>query len=580
MWIVLKKITYLDNLLSGKHSNTVLFSFCILEVLLVILFVPLSFQTNDDVAMNSIASGAISGKPSEFLVFTNVLIGYILKFLYQIIPSVNWYTYYLILAFTGGYYALQLAFQKTCKNCKYLSITVHIAILAILIPSLVNIQFTKIAAIALAGGFSLLLSVNNYDYKTIIKAFLLIMLGAAIRVNVFYLYLLLCIPFFLFHLVKKDYIKPILLIGATVITLLIIFINHSVYNNNTEYKEYMYFNSLRSKITEVDNPTQSYEKNKQALDELNWNYADYYLATNFMLDLGHSKFTINNIEYILNARNHNNILNVNINKILIGIKATIITFLFHSKKHLLYYSIPVFFIFLTICKRRFKPLLQIFFYSAYLLVITSSIIFLINGSLKEHLVWSILLVWSLFVIFTYNSATNNNDGKIKIRVTKFTKLSYILISLMAIITIVKYSYSQNFIKDYRLIERDNDVYEFLEKQPDQLYVSWCNLTNYNLFDLPFSREKVYTLGWFAGNPLNKEKLNRYAENEISGLYSIYNKEVVWYFRNNTLYKNYKHHEKIISFYKENFENVKWHSEVLPVNETDTLYRLSFFVESN
>ena len=69
---------------------------CFIEVLVFITIVKVRFETNDDTAMNLIASGSLTGSPSELLIFTNVSIGYLLKWLYSTTSNINWYTCYLI----------------------------------------------------------------------------------------------------------------------------------------------------------------------------------------------------------------------------------------------------------------------------------------------------------------------------------------------------------------------------------------------------------------------------------------------------------------------------------------------------
>src|SRR3954470_23500301 len=74
------------------------FAFAAVGFLFVAVFTLLepTFQTNDDLQLAMIASGTgISLQPDEHLVFTNVLIGHLLKSLYTAWPSVAWYGLYL-----------------------------------------------------------------------------------------------------------------------------------------------------------------------------------------------------------------------------------------------------------------------------------------------------------------------------------------------------------------------------------------------------------------------------------------------------------------------------------------------------
>ena len=79
------------SLLSGRNKR------CMVAFLVMILFFlpyawmePFSSDTNDDTALNLIAAGAF-GEKSQFLYYSNVLYGYLLKSLFLIAPSINWY---------------------------------------------------------------------------------------------------------------------------------------------------------------------------------------------------------------------------------------------------------------------------------------------------------------------------------------------------------------------------------------------------------------------------------------------------------------------------------------------------------
>jgi hypothetical protein len=54
------------------------------------------YETNDDLMMQMIASGFHTGHPDGHLVFTNVLIGWALRFLYGTWTGCNWYLIYLL----------------------------------------------------------------------------------------------------------------------------------------------------------------------------------------------------------------------------------------------------------------------------------------------------------------------------------------------------------------------------------------------------------------------------------------------------------------------------------------------------
>ena len=63
----------------------------------IYLFFTPHFQENDDVGMLLEAAGKlIAAEPTPYLLFTHIIIGYILKTLYSISPQTAWYGYYLV----------------------------------------------------------------------------------------------------------------------------------------------------------------------------------------------------------------------------------------------------------------------------------------------------------------------------------------------------------------------------------------------------------------------------------------------------------------------------------------------------
>lgn len=60
------------------------------------------YQLNDDAIISNIAAGAY-GKDSQYLVYVNILVGWVLKGLYFVYGGVNWF---VVLLLAGGVFAL------------------------------------------------------------------------------------------------------------------------------------------------------------------------------------------------------------------------------------------------------------------------------------------------------------------------------------------------------------------------------------------------------------------------------------------------------------------------------------------
>ena len=82
-------------------------------ILLPFLFTnTMKFETSDDFIMELIVSGAYDGTPTPQIMFMNIIIGYLLAFLYRFCLNINWYTTFQIFIIfcsmiTVSYYILK-----------------------------------------------------------------------------------------------------------------------------------------------------------------------------------------------------------------------------------------------------------------------------------------------------------------------------------------------------------------------------------------------------------------------------------------------------------------------------------------
>src|SRR5688500_1995124 len=133
--------------------------FAALTVILVFglvfaIFEP-GFDTNDDAVMNMIVAGKGYGlAPDEHMVFTNVLIGFVLKYLYTVFPSVPWYGGYLL----AVHYVVQVTMLYCVVRTRYtrLRLRLYLAYFAAAeLYLLNNLQFTSTAFLAGQAGILL-----------------------------------------------------------------------------------------------------------------------------------------------------------------------------------------------------------------------------------------------------------------------------------------------------------------------------------------------------------------------------------------------------------------------------------------
>src|SRR5262245_29559189 len=64
----------------------------------IVVLLRVAYETNDDVCLTMIVSGrGFCPRPDEHMLFSNILLGHVLKWLYQFRPLFPWYGSYLLL---------------------------------------------------------------------------------------------------------------------------------------------------------------------------------------------------------------------------------------------------------------------------------------------------------------------------------------------------------------------------------------------------------------------------------------------------------------------------------------------------
>lgn len=114
------------------------------------------FNTRDDIGMMLLSAGKIIAlEPTEYLLFTNIIIGHLLKALYSAMPSVAWYALYLVASLFLAHTALLYLFLRKFNNL--LTVVLYVAYFLVLGTYLfLSLQFTMIASIVAIAGMALL----------------------------------------------------------------------------------------------------------------------------------------------------------------------------------------------------------------------------------------------------------------------------------------------------------------------------------------------------------------------------------------------------------------------------------------
>jgi hypothetical protein len=251
--------------------------FSLLAILALLAFSVVAFQfsydTNDDVFMTMIVAGqGISPAPDEHLVFTNVIIGHVLKWLYTACPIVPWYGCYLLLVHYAAqvlvlYCALTVRGGSQPAATSVRSIRWRFGLYLIYfalveLPFINNLQFTTTAFLAAqAGIFLLLLAVQRGAERPwasvglpLCGAVLLVVVAGLVRFESLTMALLVAIPLG-FIAARQASRRSLVCCGAAVgvaamlITLATAY-DRASYENDPRWRGFLSFNQLRVKFND------------------------------------------------------------------------------------------------------------------------------------------------------------------------------------------------------------------------------------------------------------------------------------------------------------------------------------------
>ncbi len=130
-------------------------------ILCLLIFRP-GYETDDDIGIISIASGYLGGQPTPFLVFSNVVWGFLLKALYQLPTRINWEIWlFLFLNFVSVWALIHLFMTRPwSRGMRAMGV---LTVLVVDAYFLLNINFTSMAAFASLAGLCLVVAVTRRD---------------------------------------------------------------------------------------------------------------------------------------------------------------------------------------------------------------------------------------------------------------------------------------------------------------------------------------------------------------------------------------------------------------------------------
>jgi hypothetical protein len=231
----------------------------------------IKFDGNDDVAMLLFSSGAYSGTPDEHLVFINVLIGFLLKLLYQKIPGLEWYTvFFCFCHFLSSGVIFNFLVNQLNQHKGIERKVILFSVMLFLVVELIfftGLQFTTLASLIALSGI-ILLKEKHFAFNFL--GILLFALAVCVRFHAAVLILLISLPIILDGIQLKSF-KFLSILFFLAGTLLLKLYDFSYYQRTDKWAKYMEYNELRGKVNDNPNskklkfPTENENNNFQLL---------------------------------------------------------------------------------------------------------------------------------------------------------------------------------------------------------------------------------------------------------------------------------------------------------------------------
>ncbi|MCR5119563.1 MAG: hypothetical protein K6B44_08100 [Lachnospiraceae bacterium] len=200
------------------------------------------FILNDDVAIESILSGAYSGTPDMHTVYMGAGLSFILSLMYRLIPIVPWF----------GLFCLLTVMLSSALAIKKDSTAGFALIIMFFAGCAMMPHYTVVAACAgCAALFTLCGDSEKEKNEDFISALILLILCHQIRMQVFYMFVPFLLPVLIRRYVKNKgearYGRMLPLISCAVVFLLLLLIQFLAYRSE-DWQAYLKLNEARTEL--------------------------------------------------------------------------------------------------------------------------------------------------------------------------------------------------------------------------------------------------------------------------------------------------------------------------------------------
>lgn len=280
----------------------------------ILLFCNIKYEVSDDFIMEMVASGAYTGQPDAHIMFSNVILGWILTVFYRINADISWYFFLQMLLCLCSYIAMTYVLTHKLRTAAavftVITLTAFTAQDLYVLP-----QFTKTAAAASMSGLLLIIYGVFYKKKWYVCLLggVLAVFGALVRRKAFYIAVLFAVIMVIYESIRvihseKWSFKQILckawIPGALVLISVMLCgtVNRLSYSSNSDYSAYHEFSTVRSQILDYYFP--GYGECSEEFQEIGISENDYVMILCWdFADPGF--FTTEKMQQVLDIVNEN-----------------------------------------------------------------------------------------------------------------------------------------------------------------------------------------------------------------------------------------------------------------------------------
>jgi len=278
-----------------------------------VLIIGPKHETNDDMALSLLVEGAY-GVRTPYMIYSNIIWGYLLVGLYSLIPTIKWYMVLMLLMLFVAFVSVTYILLRS-QGKKIGVVTSTTMLLFLGYQSYVVFQYSRIAPVVTAAGLLLLFyAIEHTDIKSerricIILGTLMAVWGSLVRFQMFAVAVVLAggaIGLYKVWMIWKektsDWMKQIgtyvLVFGTVGVLSIACLIVDKISYSSEEWQYFNEFNVVRTELWDYGFP--EYEENRQAFEAIGVSENDYEYYQTWNMD--EEAMTIENLQVIANAK--------------------------------------------------------------------------------------------------------------------------------------------------------------------------------------------------------------------------------------------------------------------------------------